>query len=71
MTTEPLSRTILLLGIERFSDRDDVEQAYLRRMLYSIADRTLEAAGVDETVRLRAVRGGLRDGAHRRGRLRA
>ncbi|MER7175577.1 hypothetical protein [Streptomyces mesophilus] len=57
MTTEPLSRTILLLDIERFSDRDDVEQAYLRRMLYSIADRTLEAAGVDETVRLRADRG--------------
>ena len=31
--TDPVSRTILLLDIERFSDRDDGEQAYLRRML--------------------------------------
>lgn len=57
MTTEPVSRTILLFDIERFSDRDDVEQAYLRRMLYAIADRTLEAAGIDETQRMRADRG--------------
>ncbi|MFF4837063.1 hypothetical protein [Streptomyces sp. NPDC001315] len=55
--TDPVSRTILLLDIERFSDRDDVEQAYLRRMLYDIADRTLESAGIDETRRLRADRG--------------
>ncbi|MEU5537942.1 hypothetical protein, partial [Streptomyces sp. NPDC020362] len=55
--THPVSRTILLLDIERFSDRDDVEQAYLRRMLYDITDRTLESAGIDETVRLRADRG--------------
>ncbi|MFF8725572.1 hypothetical protein ACF073_03635 [Streptomyces sp. NPDC015171] len=55
--THPVSRTILLLDIERFSDRDDVEQAYLRRMLYDIADRTLESAGIDETLRLRADRG--------------
>ncbi|MEU6094037.1 hypothetical protein [Streptomyces sp. NPDC047079] len=55
--TDPVSRTILLLDIERFSDRDDVEQAYLRRMLYDITDRTLEAAGIDETRRLRADRG--------------
>ncbi|MFD9001220.1 hypothetical protein ACFV0T_09660, partial [Streptomyces sp. NPDC059582] len=55
--TDPVSRTILLLDIERFSDRDDVEQAYLRRMLYDIADRTLERAGIDETRRLRADRG--------------
>ncbi|WP_406104657.1 hypothetical protein OG698_21055 [Streptomyces sp. NBC_01003] len=57
MTTEPVSRTILLFDIERFSDRDDVEQACLRRMLYAIADRTLEAAGIDETLRMRADRG--------------
>jgi len=55
--TDPVSRTILLLDIERFSDRDDVEQAYLRRMLYDITDRTLESAGIDETRRLRADRG--------------
>ncbi|WEO95902.1 hypothetical protein A6P39_018680 [Streptomyces sp. FXJ1.172] len=55
--TDPVSRTILLLDIERFSDRDDVEQAYLRRMLYDITDRTLERAGIDETLRLRADRG--------------
>ena len=40
--TDPVSRTILLLDIERYSDRDDVEQAYLRRMLYDITDRVLE-----------------------------
>ncbi|MGV9695225.1 hypothetical protein ACWDTR_05680 [Streptomyces sp. NPDC003470] len=55
--TNPVNRTILLLDIERFSDRDDVEQAYLRRMLYDIADRALESAGIDETLRLRADRG--------------
>ncbi|MFD7458385.1 hypothetical protein [Streptomyces sp. NPDC059868] len=55
--SDPVSRTILLLDIERFSDRDDVEQAYLRRMLYDITDRTLERAGIDETRRLRADRG--------------
>ncbi|MER6571886.1 hypothetical protein ABT288_38355, partial [Streptomyces sp. NPDC001093] len=55
--TDPVSRTILLLDIERFSHRDDVEQAYLRRMLYDITDRTLERAGIDETQRLRADRG--------------
>ncbi|MFE1879892.1 hypothetical protein, partial [Streptomyces diastatochromogenes] len=55
--TDPVSRTILLLDIERFSDRDDVEQAYLRRMLYDLTDRALERAGIDETRRLRADRG--------------
>ncbi|MFF4210672.1 hypothetical protein ACFYZE_15200 [Streptomyces sp. NPDC001796] len=55
--TDPVSRTILLLDIERFSDRDDVEQAYLRRMLHDITDRTLDGAGIDETRRLRADRG--------------
>ncbi|MGW0603094.1 hypothetical protein [Streptomyces sp. NPDC002640] len=51
--TDPVNRTILLLDIERFSDRDDVEQAYLRRMLYDITDRALAAAGIDEHQRLR------------------
>ncbi|WP_318275241.1 hypothetical protein [Streptomyces pharetrae] len=55
--SDPVSRTILLLDIERFSDRDDVEQAYLRRMLYDITDRALQSAGIDETRRLRADRG--------------
>ncbi|MEZ3177387.1 hypothetical protein KYY02_01275 [Streptomyces pimonensis] len=55
--TDPVSRTILLLDIERYSDRDDVEQAYLRRMLYDVTDRALESAGIDETQRLRADRG--------------
>jgi len=55
--TDPVNRTILLLDIERFSDRDDVEQAYLRRMLYDVTDRVLESAGIDETRRLRADRG--------------
>jgi hypothetical protein len=55
--SDPVSRTILLLDIERFSDRDDVEQAYLRRMLYDITDRTLHSAGIDQTRRLRADRG--------------
>ncbi|GAA0918141.1 hypothetical protein [Streptomyces thermoalcalitolerans] len=55
--TDPVSRTILLLDIERFSDRDDIEQAYLRRMLYDITDRVLEHAGIDKTLRLRADRG--------------
>ncbi|MFJ8358720.1 hypothetical protein [Streptomyces sp. NPDC093984] len=54
---DPVSRTMLLLDIERYSDRDDVEQAYLRRVLYSIADRALEHAGIEETQRLRADRG--------------
>ncbi|MFD7168170.1 hypothetical protein [Streptomyces violascens] len=55
--TDPVSRTILLLDIERFSDRDDVEQAYLRRMLYDVCDHALLAADVDETLRLREDRG--------------
>ncbi|MCX4548896.1 MULTISPECIES: hypothetical protein [unclassified Streptomyces] len=54
---DPVSRTILLLDIEKYSNRDDIEQAYLRRMLYGITDRALESAGIDETYRLRADRG--------------
>ncbi|GAA2625042.1 hypothetical protein [Streptomyces axinellae] len=55
--SEPVSRTLLLLDIERYSNRDDVEQVYLRRTLYDIADRALDAAGVDEPMRRRADRG--------------
>ncbi|MER6736438.1 hypothetical protein [Streptomyces puniciscabiei] len=54
---DPVSRTMLLLDIEKYSDRDDVEQVYLRRVLYDIADRALERAGIDETQRQRADRG--------------
>ncbi|MGW6023102.1 hypothetical protein [Streptomyces sp. NPDC055099] len=52
-----LHRTILLFDIEQFGTRDDVEQAFLRRMLYDVADDTLTAADVSETDRLRADRG--------------
>ncbi|MFE2288454.1 hypothetical protein ACFXDJ_30350 [Streptomyces sp. NPDC059443] len=55
--TVPLPRTIFMTDTERFSHRDDVQQAYLRRMLNGIVDRTLEAAGIDRTQRLRADRG--------------
>ncbi|MFF9347995.1 hypothetical protein [Streptomyces sp. NPDC014734] len=54
---DPVNSTILLLDIEKYSDRDDVEQAYLRRMLYDLVDRALLAAGIDETRRRRADRG--------------
>ncbi|GAA1340685.1 hypothetical protein GCM10009647_084350 [Streptomyces sanglieri] len=54
---DPVNSTILLLDIEKYSERDDVEQAYLRRMLYDLADRALLAAGIDETRRRRADRG--------------
>ncbi|MET9603885.1 hypothetical protein ABZZ17_02325 [Streptomyces sp. NPDC006512] len=55
--TPPLPRTMLLIDTERFSDRDDVQQAYLRRMLFGMVDRVLLADGVDHTLRLRADRG--------------
>ncbi|MFF7075754.1 hypothetical protein [Streptomyces lavendulae] len=55
--THPLNRTLLLLDIEKFSDRDDVEQAYLRRMLYDVVERVLQSAGIDQTLHLRADRG--------------
>jgi hypothetical protein len=54
---DPVFRTILLFDIEQFGSRDDVEQAYLRRILYDVVDATLAAADVDETARLRADRG--------------
>ncbi|MEW2621220.1 hypothetical protein [Streptomyces sp. NPDC048106] len=54
---DPVNRTILLFDIEKYSDRDDVEQAWLRRVLYDITDRALERSGIDETLRQRADRG--------------
>ncbi|MER5763290.1 hypothetical protein [Streptomyces sp. NPDC002082] len=54
---QPLPYSMLLVDTERFSDRDDVQQGYLRRMLYGIVDRTLLAAGIDQTQRLREDRG--------------
>ncbi|CAL9484367.1 hypothetical protein [Streptomyces sp. enrichment culture] len=55
--TDPVYRTILLFDIEQFGSRDDVEQAYLRRILYDVVDATLVTAGVEETAALRADRG--------------
>ncbi|MFJ4078433.1 hypothetical protein ACIP2Z_05730 [Streptomyces iakyrus] len=56
-TMTEANRAILLLDIDRYSYRDDVEQAYLRRMLYEVADGVLTAAGINETQRRRADRG--------------
>ncbi|MER5522760.1 hypothetical protein ACWC2M_02260 [Streptomyces sp. NPDC001761] len=57
VTTADASKAILLFDIERYSDRDDVEQAYLRRVLYEAADHILTTAGISETQRRRADRG--------------
>ncbi len=46
--TDPVNRTILLFDIEQYGSRDDVEQAYLRRVLYDVTDATLGAASVDD-----------------------
>ncbi|MEU2507552.1 hypothetical protein ABZ621_22975 [Streptomyces sp. NPDC007863] len=54
---EPVNRTILLLDIEKFSRRDDVVQAVLRRRLNNLVDQTLEAAGVEPTQQYREDRG--------------
>ncbi|MGW5420957.1 hypothetical protein [Streptomyces sp. NPDC003943] len=54
---EPVNRTILLLDIERFSRRDDVVGAVLRRTLNKIVDQTLETAGVEATQQYREDRG--------------
>ncbi|MEG8277072.1 hypothetical protein [Streptomyces sp. AHA2] len=55
--TDPVYRTILLFDIEQYGSRDNVEQAFLRRVLYDVVDTTLLTAAVDETARLRADRG--------------
>ncbi|MFB6556148.1 hypothetical protein [Streptomyces sp. NPDC056405] len=54
---EPVNRTILLLDIERFSRRDNVVQAVLRRTLNKIVDQTLERADVEATQQYREDRG--------------
>ncbi|MFE7552987.1 hypothetical protein [Streptomyces gardneri] len=54
---EPVNRTILLIDVERFSRRDDVVQAVLRRTFNKIVDQTLEAAGVEPTQQYREDRG--------------
>ena len=54
---EPVNRTILLVDIERFSRRDDVVQAVLRRTLNGVVDQTLVAAGVEATQQYREDRG--------------
>ncbi|MEW1633975.1 hypothetical protein AB0469_07865 [Streptomyces sp. NPDC093801] len=54
---QPLFRTLLLIDTERFSDRDDVQQGYLRRMLFGIVDRVLLRAGADQSLRRREDRG--------------
>ncbi|MEU4113077.1 hypothetical protein AB0F71_01080 [Kitasatospora sp. NPDC028055] len=45
--TDPVNHTILLLDIEQFGRRDDVEQAFMRRMLYAVLHETLRSAGVE------------------------
>ncbi|WP_405614492.1 hypothetical protein [Streptomyces sp. NBC_00076] len=50
-------RSILLFDAEHYSDRDDVQQAYLRRVLYEIIDHVLAAAGINEAQRRREDRG--------------
>ncbi|KJS55971.1 hypothetical protein VM98_09985 [Streptomyces rubellomurinus subsp. indigoferus] len=47
--TDPVNYTILLLDIEQFGRRDDVEQAFMRRMLYSVLHETLRSAGIEPT----------------------
>lgn len=54
---EPLNRTILLLDVERFSTRDDVVQAVLRRTLGTVVDETLAAADVEPRQQYREDRG--------------
>ncbi|MFD7026511.1 hypothetical protein ACFWAR_00540 [Streptomyces sp. NPDC059917] len=46
-------RSLLLADFERFSRRGDVEQGYMRRMLFGLLDRVAEAAGVDPAARRR------------------
>ncbi|WP_063836129.1 hypothetical protein [Actinacidiphila yeochonensis] len=55
--TEPVNRTILLLDIESFSKRDDVEQAFLRRGLHSVVEDVLAEAGVEPDRQYREDRG--------------
>ncbi|WP_051943813.1 hypothetical protein [Streptacidiphilus rugosus] len=45
--SDPINRTILLADIERFGRHDDVQQVFLRRVLYDVLRDTLRAAGVE------------------------
>jgi hypothetical protein len=54
---EPVNHTILLLDIESFSSRDDVEQAFLRRGLHSVVEDVLAGAGVEANQQYREDRG--------------
>ncbi len=54
---EPVNRTILLLDIEKFGQRDDVEQTFMRRMLHTVVEDTLAAAGAAPTDQHREDRG--------------
>lgn len=55
--TEPVNRTILLIDIESYTQRDNVEQTYLRRGLYDVADDVLLGAGVGPSQQYREDRG--------------
>ncbi|MFD8619429.1 hypothetical protein [Streptomyces sp. NPDC059513] len=55
--TEPVNRTILLVDIESYTRRDNVEQTYLRRGLYDVADEVLLGAGVRPSQQYREDRG--------------
>ncbi|SEL05961.1 hypothetical protein [Streptacidiphilus jiangxiensis] len=46
---DPVNRTILLLDIERFGTHDEVQQAFMRRVLYDVVQDTLRAAEVEQT----------------------
>lgn len=56
--SDPKFFTIVLYGIEGYGQLDDVEQAYMRRMLFDINDRVGDFAGIDHAHRLHAERGG-------------
>ncbi|WP_189971849.1 adenylate/guanylate cyclase domain-containing protein [Streptomyces violascens] len=53
----PTPRSLLLADLEMFSRRDDIEQAYLRRMLFGLLDRVAEAADVAPAARRQEDRG--------------
>ncbi|MET9572425.1 hypothetical protein ABZY34_25390 [Streptomyces virginiae] len=50
-------RSMLLLELEGFHLRNDVEQAYMHRMLTSLLDRVATTAGITPAARLQANRG--------------
>jgi hypothetical protein len=54
---EPVNRTFLLLDIESFSGRDNVEQAVLRRGLHDVVEDVLTGAGVEPNLQYREDRG--------------